>query len=146
MSQKPAQPLIAKLQTAPDAAWGPLLAGIDEAVRRYDPETQTGDLLARADAAAACRATGSGGATALSAEDGTKGVSYRAVGSGGATALSAEDSNKSPSQGGEQDEPTYRALASGGSARFPDDGSKSATYRALASGGSTRFPDDGTKG
>jgi hypothetical protein len=101
-------PLVARLQTEPDAAWEPLLAQLDEAKGRYDPVTQTSDFALREDAARTYRTSSSGGAHVYSAEsDGSKDT--------------VPDRPAKP-----QPQPSYRTLASGGSLRFPDDGGNKA--------------------
>jgi len=127
MSQKPATPLIAKLQTAPDAVWDGLLGQIEEAKTSYDPRSQTGAHVFRAGAA----------------------TTYRTASSGGPDALTAEPAEKKPVQEGPVDEQTYRTMSSGGSARFPDDGSnklvaEKASYRMMSSGGAAGIEDDGS--
>lgn len=129
MPTKPAMPLIAKLQSAPDAVWDGLLGEIETARNSYDPASQTGGHVFR-----------SGNSP-----------TYRTSSSGGPEALSAEDSNKKPPQDAPAGEQSYRTMASGGSTRFPDDGSKEilperGTYRAFSSGGPSSIGDDGQKG
>ena len=109
MTPKTGTPLVAKLQTAPDAAWGPLLDQIDDARDSYDPVTQMGTHPLQTGESTTYRATSSGGTPALSAE--TDGNSKDAP---------------VPTKPDPQEIHAYRAISSGGSARFPDgdDGSK----------------------
>ena len=103
MTQKTGTPLVAKLQTAPDAAWGPLLDQIDDARDSYDPATQMGTHPLQTAESTSYRATSSGGTPALSAEtDSSKDIpappkpepeirAYRAISSGGSTRISDGD-------------------------------------------------------
>jgi hypothetical protein len=114
MTQKADTPLIAMLQTDPDPAWQPLLASLDEAKRSYDPVTQTGRDSLLADTTGTYRASGSGGAKALAAEDGGK-KTYRTTSSGGAAAFPDD---------GDGGKKSYRASISGGPTALADDGGK----------------------
>lgn len=159
MTQKADTPLIAMLQTDPDPAWQPLLASLDEAKRSYDPVTQTGRDSLLADTAGTYRASGSGGAKALAAEDGGK-KTYRTTSSGDAAAFpddgdGGKKSYRTSTSGGaiasDDDsgggKKTYRTTSSGGATAFPDDGDGGKkSYRASISGGPTALADDGGKG
>jgi hypothetical protein len=94
MTKKKIMPLIAKLQSTPDAAWGPLLAGLDEAKRSYDPEAQVHTGNDR---------------------------SYRTLASGGSAPF-VDDGGKEtlPDRAGSSR--SYRALSSGGANLISDDG------------------------
>ena len=114
MTQKADTPLIAMLQTDPDPAWQPLLASLDDAKRSYDPATQTGGDSLLADTTGTYRASGSGGAKELAAEDGGK-KTYRTTSSGGAAAFPDD---------GDGGKKSYRASSSGGPTVLWDDGGK----------------------